>query len=259
MNERDAMNAVIEGMLRYTIKLVRAEPGKLHVGKTGKAGVASGFIVPVNKHFRIVSAGHAIGAYSGWAVELLPVRDTKTLMLTVSNVQTVATIIPKDGSDELDLAWADVDPAKLAEQLKNDPEMGGLAPELPVYYGPLEVEPDPEKPYGFAAWNQTEFHQVLSTLLRENSCELNMRYLETDTETGLYRFELARQHQGHDYYHGASGAPISGIDGRIVSMLVGGDKDAAEKCLYGIPLRSYASRLLAPSASQEPAQRVEPS
>ena len=70
-----------------------------------------------------------------------------------------------------------------------------------------------------------------------------MRYSETDADTGLYKFELARKHQGHSYYKGASGAPIADPEGRIISMLVCGDED--EVFLYGVPLRKHAARLLA--------------
>ena len=127
----------------------------------------------------------------------------------------MATIIPKDGSDALDLAWTDIDVDKLCQQMKDDPAFHGLEPDLPVYYGPLDLEPDSETPYAFAAWNLTEFHPALSTLLRENSSELYMRYLGTD------------------------------------SMLVGVDRDATEKCLYGVPLKQYAERLLAPAGSNK--------
>jgi len=82
----------------------------LHVGDTGKVGKASGFIVPAGDRFRILSAAHALKRSLGWAVEFLPVKEGhQTLMLGISGVESVATIIPKDGSDAPDLAWTDID------------------------------------------------------------------------------------------------------------------------------------------------------
>lgn len=245
-DERRAQEEFIRWMLTYTVSLVRAEPGKLPVGAAGMGGVASGFMVLVEGTVRVISAAHAIASSRDWAVELLPVQGTKTLMLSCSDVEPVAKFNPKLGPDQFDLAWAEINLERVQKQLTEDPDFAGLSPELPLYTGPLAVEPDNETPYGFAAWNHTEFHPALSTLLRENSAELYMRYIDTEPKSGLYRFELAREHQGHDYYRGASGAPIFGIDGRIVSMLVGGLEEADGGYVYGVPLKNYASRLLSP-------------
>jgi len=239
MNEIDAMNAFMEHMLQYTVRLVRAEPGKL------PKGIASGFIIPVEKRYRVISAAHAIGAYSNWTIETLPVSATETLMLVVPKVQSVATIPPKGKSDSTDLAWADLDPQLLKEQLLKAPKLPSAPVELPLYTGPLDGPPDSEIPYGFAAWNRVCFDPTDNTLIRQNSCELNMRYIETDVDTGLYKFELARKHQGHGYYRGASGAPIADPEGRIISMLVCGDE--GDDLLYGVPLRKHAPLLLATS------------
>jgi hypothetical protein len=237
MTEADAMNAFMKHMLQYTIRLVRAEPNKLPIG------IASGFIIPVEKRYRMISAAHAIGAYANWTVETLPVSSTETLMLVVPKVRKVA-IPPKNKSNSLDLAWADLDPERLKQQLMAAPKLPSSDVELPIYTGPLDREPDPQVPYGYAAWNQVSLDPADDTLIRQNSCELNMRYIGTDAYTGLYKFELARKHQGHGYYRGASGAPIADPEGLIVSMLVCGDED--DDFLYGVPLKKHASVLLAP-------------
>jgi hypothetical protein len=236
MTEVAAMNAFIRHMLQYTIRLVRVEPNKRPVG------LASGFIIPVEKQYRMISAAHAIGAYANWTVETLPVSSTETLMLVVPTVRKVA-IPPKSKSDSLDLAWADLNPELLKDQLMAAPRLPSTAVELPLYTGPLDREPDPQVPYGYAAWNRVSFDPTDNTLIRENSCELNMCYVDTDADTGLYKFELARKHQGHGYYRGASGAPIAEPEGVIVSMLVCGDED--DDFLYGVPLKTHARVLLA--------------
>jgi hypothetical protein len=72
--------------------------------------------------------------------------------------------------------------------------------------------------------------------------ELNMRYVGIDPKNELYRFEPVN-FRGHDFYEGASGAPIADPTGLIVSMLVGGDKDG--RFLWGVPLATHATKLLA--------------
>jgi hypothetical protein len=122
--------------------------------------------------------------------------------------------------------------------------------ELTVYQGPLDTIPEPDLPYGFAAWNNVEAHLARSTLRRESCYELNLRYLGIDPKNHLYRFEPVT-FQGHEYYQGASGAPIADPTGLIVSMLVGGNKKGT--VLWGVPLATHAKKLMATG----PAPRVK--
>ena len=90
--------------------------------------------------------------------------------------------------------------------------------------------------YGFAASNRMEYHPAASILLREPSYELYMDYAGLDAN-GLYVFKLARDHQGHGYYEGASGAPIADGTVQIVSMVIAGSQE--EGTILGLPLASY--------------------
>ena len=109
--------------------------------------------------------------------------------------------------------------------------------------GPLKAIPDPDTPYGFAAWNAVEPHTAISTLRRESRYELNMRYAGMHQTNGLYCFEPVT-FRWHAFYKGASGAPIADPTGLIVSMLVVGDQE--QKFLWGIPLATHATKLVAP-------------
>ena len=115
MEEQKAMQAFVDHMLRYTVNLVRVVPNQWPVG------IASGFIIPVEKWYRIISAGHAIAAKPNWAIETVPVSASETLMLTVKNVRALATISPGDPTNALDLAWADLFPDELRSQLAEAP------------------------------------------------------------------------------------------------------------------------------------------
>jgi hypothetical protein len=237
MEEQKAMQAFVDHMLRHTVNLVRVVPNQWPVG------IASGFIIPVEKWYRIISAGHAIAAKPNWAIETVPVSATETLMLTVKNVRALATISPGEPTNALDLAWADLFPDELRSQLAEAPKKPAVALELPLYQGPLDTVPDSDTPYGFAAWNYVEPHEVIGKLVREPRYELNLRYVGIHPSNGLYQFEPARPFRGHEYYKGASGAPIADPTGLIVSMLVGGHKE--ENCLWGIPLAAHAMKLMA--------------
>ena len=237
MEEQKAMQAFIEHMLRYTISLVRAVPNDWPLG------IASGFIIPVEKRYRIISAGHAISAKPNWAMETIPVSATETLMVTVRNVHPLAKIGPDDPTSAVDLAWAVYLPDELQSQLAEAPKKPTGALELPLYQGPLDAVPDGDTPYGFAAWNGVEAHKTIGKLLREARYELNLHYIGINPSNGLYQFELARPFQGHEYYRGASGAPIADPTGLIVSMLVGGNEN--EQYLWGVPLANHAKKLLA--------------
>ena len=59
---------------------------------------------------------------------------------------------------------------------------------------------------------------------------------------GLYRFALARKHQGDAFYKGCSGSPIAAPDGTIVALVQGGAEMANE--IYGVPLARYAKYAL---------------
>jgi hypothetical protein len=236
MKETEAMQAFVEHMLTYTLRLVCIDPSGW------PQAIASGFVIPVENHYRIVSAGHAIGANSQWTLETVRVSDSETLMFKVSNVRTLAQINPNNTADLLDLAWADLFPEKLADQLVNAPKKPLSPVELPIYQGPLDSIPDLDLSYGFAAWNNVEAHKAISTLRREGRCELNMRYLGIDPHNHLHRFEPVK-FQGDAYYQGASGAPIADPTGLVVSMLVGGSD--SQKCLWGLPLAEHAVTLMA--------------
>lgn len=238
MDEQQGMQAFLEHMLRVTISLMRAAPNQWPVG------IASGFIIPVEDRYRVISAGHAIAAKPNWAIETVPVSETETLMLTVRNVHALAKIGPKGPTHELDLAWADLYPEELKEQLDKSPKQPQKPIELMLYQGPLDETPENDVPYGFAAWNGFEGHKDIHKAIREARYELNLRYVGVEPTNGLYVFEPARKFQGDEYYEGASGSPIADPKGKIVSMLVGGNK--AEQHLWGVPLAKHANSMTTP-------------
>lgn len=238
MDEELAMRAFVEQMLRVTVSLMQVEPNRWPVG------IASGFIIPVEGRYRVISAGHAIAAKPNWAIETVPVSETKTLMLTVRNVHSLAKTETEMRTHEFDIAWADLYPEQLREQIESAPKKPQKPIEITLYEGPLDEAPKDDIPYGFAAWNGFEGHKDINKAMREARFELNLRYRGIEQSNGLYIFEPARQFQGKEYYEGASGSPIADPEGKIVSMLVGGDGIAGY--LWGVPIAKYATVLTTP-------------
>jgi hypothetical protein len=62
-----------------------------------------------------------------------------------------------------------------------------------------------------------------------------MTYIGLTEDGSMYEFQLSRPHQGAAYYQGASGSPIVDPEGKIVSMLLGGDPK--RNILHGLPIR----------------------
>jgi hypothetical protein len=64
---------------------------------------------------------------------------------------------------------------------------------------------------------------------------------EGTRRSGAYEFRLARKHQGHKYYKGASGAPIADEEGRIVALVLRGDP--VRNLIIGAPIARYEGLL----------------
>jgi hypothetical protein len=63
--------------------------------------------------------------------------------------------------------------------------------------------------------------------------EIGMEFIGTDPR-GMYRFRLEGKHKGHDFYRGASGAPIADREGVIIALVANGD-EAGDDIIQGVP------------------------
>jgi hypothetical protein len=68
-----------------------------------------------------------------------------------------------------------------------------------------------------------------------------MQYDQLASSDLMYYFQLARKHQGNEYYCGSSGAPIADSEGKIVAVVLGGSEKT--NTIYGFPLARIASLL----------------
>jgi hypothetical protein len=237
MPSNNPVELFVQHMLRYTVRLIRNAPSIARV-----SGAASGIIVRISRRLVLLTAGHIFDRPGTWTMETSTVVRGRTLNLQLPNVQRLCSIdLTSDKNSDIDLAWAPLDCEESKEQMRRDATMRGRDITLPIYTGPLELISKRSEAYGFAAQNRVELHGA-HYLYSRPSFEVGMAFKRCRGENGLYQFALARPHQGHDYYSGASGAPIANEEGKIVSLIISGDA-AGRARLWGIPLARYAPLL----------------
>jgi hypothetical protein len=231
-DEKAGCQQFFDRMLATTVRLVRdAEKFPSNFGG------ASGFLVPRGEDFILITAGHIFYNLGRWTLETNATISKGTLHLPLRDVQLLVQLDLRRGSvEKIDLAWAKItrEDAKAAIADADGP----LELEFPVYSGPLDREPERDVPYGFATVTHAVFDKNLEQLERSECYELYLDVAEFEKTTGLVTFGLARPHQGHDYYRGASGSPIADPEGHIVAVLLGGCPK--RNVLFGMSLSRYS-------------------
>ncbi len=149
-------------------------------------------------------------------LRMLPLESRKTLLLRLAADRNSLT------ASTHDIAWATLDVD--FDVLRADSKAASRR--LPIYRGPLDALPTAEEIYTFAALNRDEWHLQAQAIVRETAYEAWMTYEGEDV--GGLRFRLARNHQGHNYYYGASGAPVADRTGAIVGVLTGPGREKDE-------------------------------
>ena len=221
----------VSAMLVHTVRLTCAPDGK-----EGPAGSGSGLLVPHDGDLLLLTAGHLFGPHCRWAIETPFVSNNGSLHIALPTPQLLESVdLGAVTSSRIDLAWMRIAIADVKAALATLPPPA-CSWDIPVYTGPLDAPIDPTESYGYASYNRAYLDAVRNELVREPSFEVGMRASDPDPE-GIVRFQLGREHQGHDYYSGASGSPIAGTDGRVVALLLSGD--ASDNTLTGIALHRY--------------------
>ncbi|MCK9316534.1 MAG: hypothetical protein M0Q48_10400 [Verrucomicrobia bacterium] len=236
-------------ILSFCINLVRFES----MDKIEEpAGWATGFIVLHNGIKYLLTAGHVAEKNTTWYWEspLINEKERHVVQIPVGPFQLMK--IGKIGKSaeeatDVDFAWCKFSRIEQEYQKKcKELILQGISKkdewEQKYYQGPLDKDPIlNNEPYSYAAWNRAEMFTCDATLKRYPSYETDMTYVGKD-EQGIYFFKLIEKHKGHDYYRGASGAPIVDHEGAIVSMVLGGDE--ANNLIFGAPISEY-SKILA--------------
>lgn len=237
-------------LLSLTCRLVRLSTDLEKV-----EGIASGFIYKKSESFILLSAGHVFknrekDKSDRWCLE------TNVFILD-ENGEERRPLIPLNGvlwfqtfaldtleTELIDIACVPLDIDALKSEAMKIASLRDKPIEFRCYQGPLDHEPiRDERLYSYVSWHSRENTQYVERspsdylLVRKPTGELQMTYKGRTSDGKLYRFALAGDHKGDEYYKGASGSPIADPTGKIVSMLLDGNPSA--NLLYGLPMRDY--------------------
>jgi hypothetical protein len=228
----DPIKAYVERLSSLTVRVV---------GNAGtfeeNGSIGSGVLLQRPAGLALVTAGHNFERPGTWTLESSVQVGGRTLTLPIPAPQRLFEIDLQTGEGgDLDIAWSWLD-LDAYRQILREQGMKGAKIEFTAYQGPIDSEPAADSMYGFAAYSRVLLDANLSQLDAALAFEIGMEYRRTN-ERGLHEFALARPHQGHQYYCGASGAPIADETGRVVSILVKGIEE--ENVLLGFPLSRIA-------------------
>lgn len=220
-------------MSKVTVKLLRGIDEQ-----PTPTGARCGFITQRNGRLVVVTAAHKADLDDHWFVQTAVTHEGKTLYVPVKGLMfwKRLSLAQPDRVEDIDLAWGELDLLALEKQLKAK----GTAPDKPLgwipYIGPIE-SPQKEEAYGFSGVGAIDIVPAFGEMHQTPAYELYLEYSGDNAERDLYEFAMSRRHQGHAYYEGASGSPIAGPDGKIVSILLGGDDE--RNVLWGAKLLDY--------------------
>jgi len=220
-------------MSKVTVKLLRGIDEK-----PIPTGARCGFITKRNGRLVVVTAAHKADLDDHWFVQTALTHEGQTLYVPVKGLMfwKRLNLDRPDHIEDIDLAWGELDMLALEQQLKAK----GTAKDAPLgwmpYIGPIEA-PEKEEAYGFSGVGAIDIVPEFGKMYQTPAYELYLEYSGDNTERDLYEFAMARKHQGDAYYEGASGSPIAGPDGKIVSILLGSDEERT--VLWGAKLLDY--------------------
>ena len=238
------------------VSLKRLEPESLK-----PVGMASGCIVKYRDFLWLLTVFHAVGK-GDWALEIR--YDTsKKKMECLYPLPPFSFTFLKELSltDELKEVLEKRDATSFKDCLDSSPFVDfafrrfrdGELEKLPPYYqeilptGDIRYEerkrifdtnlnnkPQKGRRYGFAGFTMPEFNGY--HLFQNLTIETDLLF---EKELGsFYVFKIHnKEHPGHEFYKGCSGAPIIDEDGNLVSIVVKGDKE--KNFIYGINLAKY--------------------
>lgn len=229
---------VIDLLLSLTMSLVQVDDPR---HPTEPNDTASGFVFAKGEKRYLVTAGHVARKAGPWFWEYAMPQHRGCLLVPAGPFIHYRAATIADGRMSIlegavppaDFAWTSFDSENLRQRLA---EFAGPKTELSVtcYQGPQDTVVVPGTTCVFAAYNRASLTQPY--LLREATAQDLV--LRSVNQQGHHVFEPVGGHWGHEFYRGASGAPIVNEEGKVVSVLVGGDSIANE--IYGQPFPEIA-------------------
>lgn len=211
---------------------------------------AMGCVVECRGLRYLLTVRHATKA-GQWAVELEYDKERRSQKMYILGGGGVSASMRmrKNGEmtkpKEIDFAWHRL-PNDANARHQDINEKGEILSDEPRLIFNLSdiVAPNDTERYFF--WGLVHGSYYANNLTRTVTGQFDMRYTGTTAE-GLLRFETAEQFRSHKDYVGCSGSPIIDLQGKLVSLVVEGDK--RNTAILGLDLRPL-SALIDVSAMQ---------
>ena len=202
---------------------------------------ASACLVNYRDHLFVLTVAHATGNQGNWAIEVkyVPGQGVELYRLgAMGFLQGFRIKHNKLKSQKIDFSYKLLlePPAPRHQVLSTT---GAILEDEPKYIVPsdLTLAPDASEQYGF--WGLTRQTFDSHNLVAEPKLELGMKF--DRTEGDRFFFKTREPYKTFKDYYGCSGAPILDDSGKLVSLVVEGDKNKTG--IYGLDLRTYRCAL----------------
>jgi hypothetical protein len=202
---------------------------------------ASACLVNYREHLFVLTVSHATGNQGNWAIEVkyVPGKGVELFQLgAMGFLEGYRIKHNKLKSHKIDFSYKLLSqpPAPRYQIMSTT---GVILEDEPKYILPsdLTLTPEPSGQYGF--WGCTRQSFDSHNLVITPKLEGGMTYQKTEGD--MFFFKTSHPYKSYKEYRGCSGAPILTSDGRLVSLVVEGDKKKTG--IYGLDLRIYKCAL----------------
>ena len=252
----EAMSLLAERLLATTRCLLWSRTDETPEGWTDgeQYGRSMGFVWHPNPESLLLIATRHGTAFGDVAMELHGV--TRSGHRVPARTEAEAIAIPIDQrivpvvrlteylrfpSPDVDAAVADL--GALIADLKKDPKSplhpdSDFTAEFGCYRELHFRRFEDDELYAFIGMSRDEADPFLRAVFREPAYEFGMTLSQSPDASHEARLSLAREHQGHRFYRGSSGAPVCDPTGAIYGIVAGGSESSNELLVTALePLR----------------------
>jgi hypothetical protein len=212
-----------------TINLVQLDDAKRPIGH------ASACIVRYRHVYFVLTVAHATGNQGNWAMEIdFDITQSKARLFQLGGMSFLRRFRIKHGkvkARDIDFSYKLLS-KPLHPRFQIVSPQGAIAHDEPkiILDSDLSVQPDLNEEYGF--WGCTHHSYNTHDLQIVPKHETGMKFKEVKNDFLFFTTKLP--YKSYKDYVGCSGAPILDSHGRLVSLVVEGDKKKTG--IYGLPL-----------------------
>jgi hypothetical protein len=204
-------------------------------------GYASGCIVAHRNVRILITVSHAVGNQGDWALEVQwdSVRKAEQLQRlgAMGFIRRVTVKGKKSKASDVDFAYARV-PYEVRPRLQVLSASGEILRNEEKKDFTLSDIVTPSADESYAFWGLTEPNFYAGNLTRTVQEEFDMRYVGRARED-LLEFQTHKPYPSYKPYKGCSGGPVTDSQGRLVAIVVEGNK--RKTGILGLDLMRYRS------------------